>query len=218
MRLPVALDIVRERVKPARDLDPVYADCWWRLWRPRPEFRQAIEGLPRFIAGTATSKRVCFVWCEPHWRPSNSTNTFALSENFAMGVLSSTIHIDWSIARSSTMRTDPRYTPSSAFDTFPWPQTTNDQREQIGALSRELLAMRSTLCTEHAIGLTVLYNRLDDGAFDELRSLHRELDLSVIAAYGWEATLLADLRERNRRLYDLNRQITCGEVHYGGPG
>ena len=218
MRYPAALDIVRERVKPPRDLDPVYADCWWRLWRPRPELRVATTGLARFIAGTATGKRILFAWCAPAWRPSNATNVFALETDYAMGVLSSTIHIDWGIIRSSTMRTDPRYTPSSAFDTFPWPQATNDQREQISALARELFAVRFALCVEHAIGLTVLYNRLDDGAFDELRSLHRELDLAVIAAYGWEAAMFADMRERNRRLYELNRQIACGEVDYGGPG
>jgi len=117
------------------------------------------------------------------------------------------------------MRTDPRYTPSSAFETFPWPRATNDQREQIGAIIRQLLALRSALCADHAIGLTVLYNRMSDGAFDELRALHRELDLAVTAAYGWEAALLADTRERNRRLYELNRQITNGEYpDYTGPG
>lgn len=220
MEYPVALEILREQAQDAREQSTSYHrnPRWWQFLWPRPEFRQAIDGLSRFIAGTATSKRVYFVWCESHWRPSNSTNIFALSEDFAMGVLSSTIHIDWGIARSSTMRTDPRYTPSSAFDTFPWPQVTDDQREQISAFARELLAMRSALCAEHSIGLTVLYNRLDDGAFDELRSLHRGLDLAVIAAYGWEAAVLGDMRERNRRLYELNRQITCGEVDYGGPG
>lgn len=219
MAYPAALEILREQAQEAREQSTSYHrnPRWWQFLWPRPEFRQAVEGLPRFIAGTATSKRVYFVWCEPHWRPSNSTNIFALSEDFAMGMLSSTIHIDWGIARSSTMRTDPRYTPSSAFDTFPWPQTTNDQREQIGALARDLLAVRSALCTEHTIGLTMLYNRLDDGAFDELRSLHRELDFAVIAAYDWEAAMLADMRERNRRLYELNRQIACGEVAYSGP-
>jgi hypothetical protein len=30
--------------------------------------------------------------------------------------------------------------------------------------------------------------------------------------------VLGDMRERNRRLYELNRQITCGEVGYAGPG
>ena len=220
MEYPAALEILREQAQEAREQSTSYHrnPRWWQFLWPRPEFRQAIDGLPRFIAGTATSKRVYFVWCESHWRPSNSTNIFALSEDFAMGVLSSTIHIDWGIARSSTMRTDPRYTPSSAFDTFPWPRATNDQREQISAFARELLAMRSALCAEHSIGLTVLYNRLDDGAFDELRSLHRELDLAVIAAYGWETAMLGDMSERNRRLYELNRKIACGEVGYAGPG
>jgi hypothetical protein len=41
----------------------------------------------------------------------------------------------------------------------------------------------------------------------------------VIAAYGWEAAILADMGERNRRLYELNRQITAGEhPDYAGPG
>jgi hypothetical protein len=221
MKYPAALKILREQAQEAREQSTSYHrnPRWWQFLWPRPEFRQAVEGLPRFIAGTATSKRVYFVWCEPHWRPSNSTNIFALSEDFAMGVLSSAIHINWGTARSSTMRTDPRYTPSSAFDTFPWPQATSDQRKQIGALACDLLAARSSLCAEHAIGLTVLYNHLDDGAFDQLLSLHRKLDLAVIAAYGWQPALLADTIERNRRLYELNRQITTGEhSDYQGPG
>jgi len=218
MRFPVALNIVRERVKPARDLDPVYADCWWHLWRPRPELRAAATGLARFIAGTATGKRILFAWCGPTWRPSNATNVFAFDSDYAMGILTSRIHTDWAAKKSSTLEDRIRYTPSSAFDTFSWPQATSDQREQIGALARDLLAVRSALCAEYTIGLTVLYNRLDDGAFDELRSLHRELDFAVIATYGWEAAMLADMRERNRRLYELNRQIARGEVAYGGPG
>jgi hypothetical protein len=136
-----------------------------------------------------------------------------------MGILTSCIHTDWAAKKSSTLEDRIRYTPSSAFDTFPWPHATSDQREQIGALARELFAVRFALCVEHAIGLTVLYNRLDDGAFDELRSLHRELDFAVIAAYGWELTMLGDTRERNRRLYTLNREIVAGEhPDYEGPG
>lgn len=221
MAYPAALTILREQAQEAREQSTSYHrnPRWWQFLWPRPEFRQAVEGLPRFIAGTATSKRVYFVWCEPRWRPSNSTNIFALSEDFAMGMLSSTIHIDWGVARSSTMRTDPRYTPSSAFDTFPWPQATDNQRERISTLARELLALRSAYCTEHAIGLTALYNRLEEGAFEDLRSLHRDLDLAVIEAYGWKTDILDDARERNRRLYEFNRQIVAGEHSgYKGPG
>jgi hypothetical protein len=109
---------------------------------------------------------------------------------------------------------DIRYTPSSAFETFPWPQASDAQRQQIGDLAREVIALRSVLCSEHAIGLTMLYNRVDDGAFDALRSAHRDLDLAVIDAFGWEAAVLGDMRERNRRLYDLNAKIVAGAVSY----
>lgn len=221
MAYPAALEILREQAQEAREQSTSYHrnPRWWQFLWPRPEFRNAARDLGRFIAGTATAKRVFFVWCEPNWRPSNSTNMFALADDYSMGVLTSAVHCEWASKKSSTLEDRIRYTPSSAFDTFPWPQTTNDQREQIGALARELLAMRSALCAEHAIGLTVLYNRLDDGAFDQLRSLHRKLDLAVIAAYGWQPALLADTSERNRQLYELNRQITAGEYSdYRGPG
>jgi hypothetical protein len=129
-------------------------------------------------------------------------------------VLTSRIHTDWAAKKSSTLRQDIRYTPSSAFETFPWPQATAAQREEIARAARELLAKRSALCAEQGIGLTTLYNRLDDGAFAELRSLHRALDLAVLDAYGWEPALLGDMRERNRRLYELNARIVAGQLPY----
>jgi hypothetical protein len=214
MSFPRALQLVRERVKPARDLDKVYADNWWRLWRPRPEFRAAAAALPRFIAGTATGKRILFTWCEKHWRVSNAANTFALDTDYAMGVLTSRVHTDWAAKKSSTLRQDIRYTPSSAFETFPWPQSGADQRRRIGTLASELLALRSTLCHEHGLGLTALYNAVDDGAFAALRGAHESLDLSVIAAYGWSSALLEDTRARNGALLELNAAVLAGSVEY----
>jgi hypothetical protein len=209
MRFPAALAIIRQRVKPARDLDPVYADIWWRLWRPRPEFRRAIQPLARFIAGTATGKRVLFTWCDVSWLPSNATNAFALETDYAFGVLTSRVHTDWAAAKSSTLEDRIRYTPSSAFDTFPWPTPAEAQRDRIGLLARQLVDLRSTLCVEHEIGLTVLYNRVDEGAYASLRALHDELDRAVLAAYGWSSGLLGDVRQRNRMLYELNAALVA---------
>ncbi len=214
MEFPAALEIVRERVKPARDGDPVFAHSWWRLWRPRPELAAATSGLNRFIAGTATGKRILFTWCEPDWRPSNATNVFALNTDYAMGVLTSRVHTDWAAKKSSTLEDRIRYTPSSAFETFPWPQASGSHRARIGELSAELIALRGTLCAEHDIGLTLLYNRIADGAFDALRLLHHDLDLAVADAYGWAASVLDDTPERNRRLYDLNAKIVSGAISY----
>ena len=45
-------------------------------------------------------------------------------------------------------------------------------------------------------------------------SAHRDLDLAVIDAFGWEAAILGDVRERNRRLYELNARIAAGDARY----
>jgi restriction-modification enzyme MmeI-like protein len=216
MRYPAALDVVRTQAKPAREASTSYErnPHWWQFLWPRPEFRVASRDLDRFIAGTRVGKRILFTWCEKEWRPSDATNVFALDTDYAMGVLTSRIHTDWAAKKSSTLRRDPRYTPSSAFETFPWPQASPRERELIGKLAQDLIAMREALCVEADVGLTTLYNRLDEGAYDELRTLHRELDLAVIAAFGWEASVLEDVRERNLRLYDLNARTLSGDLPY----
>jgi len=76
--------------------------------------------------------------------------------------------------------------------------------------ARELVERRGLLCEEHQIGLGRLYNRLDDCAFEALRNLHIQLERAVLAAYGWPTSILADRRERNRRLYALNAAIRSG--------
>jgi hypothetical protein len=131
-----------------------------------------------------------------------------------MGVLTSRVHTDWAAAKSSTLGDTIRYTPSSAFETFPWPQASPEQRDAIEAACRAVFDARAGLCREHGIGLTTLYNRVDDGAFVDLRDQHQALDLAVIAAYDWSSALLTDVRGRNQALYELNRAILTGERAY----
>ena len=56
--------------------------------------------------------------------------------------------------------------------------------------------------------------QMDDGAWNDLRDLHRELDEAVAAAYGWPKSVAHDPDESNRRLLELNRAIAAGEVEY----
>ena len=219
MRYPAALEVVREQAKEAREGSNSYSrnPHWWQFLWPRPDFRRAATDLPRFIAGTATASRIFFCWCEPGWRPSNSTNVFAVSSDYAMGVLSSPIHTEWARARSSTLEDRIRYTPSSAFETFPWPAASEDQRSAIGELAASLIHERQTICREEEIGLTELYNRADDGAYAQLADAGQRLDHAVADAYGWTADVACDPREANLRLLALNGQILRDEVDYPGP-
>lgn len=213
---PAALDIVRSRVKPFRDKNrrEIRRRRWWLLGELVPAMRAALSPLDRYIGGTATGKRVMFAWAEKDWCPSNAMNVFALDDDYSMGVLLSRIHGEWAMPLSSTMRVDPRYTPSTAFLTFPWPQPDQKQREEIGEIANRVDAERLAACVERGIGLTALYNEIELGAYTAIKANLDELDKAVVGAYGWPVKVANDADEANRRLLELNGRIAAGDVAY----
>jgi len=218
-QFPAALQIVRERVKPERDVanrEP-NKTYWWQFERPRIGMQAALGGLTRFIAANAQGKRIHFTWQAASTCPSNLTNVFAFDDDYSMGALLTSMHQEWARAQSSTLEDRFRYTPTSAFETFPWPQPTDEQREGIADAGRQLLARRSAICLEREIGLTKLYNEVDDGAYRDLADLHRMLDEAAAEAYGWPKSAAHDSAESNRRLLELNLSIAAGQTPYDGP-
>jgi len=204
---PAALDLVRVRVKPERDKnrDKGFREFWWRFGRPRGEMRRAMAELDRYIAGTATGKRLLLGWQSSEVCPSNLVNVFAFDDDYSMGILLSRAHDAWAWAQSSTLETRLRYTPTSVFETFPWPRPTEAQRTAVASASKALYDRRSELCMEHDMGLTKLYNLMDEGAFQDLKTLHKQLDEAVAEAYGWPKSVAQDNAELVARLRELNR-------------
>jgi hypothetical protein len=129
-----------------------------------------------------------------------------------MGALSSAVHARWAWMLSSTLKADLNYTPTTAFETFAFPQPQDS--EPVALAAHAMLARRSEICLERQIGLTQLYNEVDDGAYRDLRELHVALDEAVAAAYGWPSSAAHDPAESNRRLLELNREIVAGNVPY----
>ncbi len=87
----------------------------------------------------------------------------------------------------------------------------------LGSWSR-CIGRRQAICAEREIGLTTLYNEVEDGAYDDLAALHRQLDEAVVRAYGWPATAAHDTDDCNRRLLELNGRIHRGELAYAPSG
>ena len=114
-------------------------------------------------------------------------------------------------ARSSTLEDRIRYTPTSAFETFPWP---SGDLTAVAKVALRLYARRSEICLEREIGLTKLYNEVDEGAYRDLKELHEALDEAVAAAYGWPSFAAHDPQQSNRLLLELNRAIAAGEIEY----
>jgi MmeI, DNA-methyltransferase domain/MmeI, N-terminal domain/MmeI, helicase spacer domain/MmeI, target recognition domain len=215
MKYPAALELVRERVKPERDVnrDKGFREHWWRFGRPRGEMREAIEHLSRYIAGNRIGKRFLFCWADASVCPSDLTIVFAFEDDYSMGILKSSIHSAWAHSESSTLEDRPRYTPTSCFETFPWPQPDDRVREEIGEIAMRLIERRQTICVEIQIGLTDLYNQVEEGAWSEIAELHRRLDEAVARAYGWKPTIAHDRLEIKARLAELHGRIAGGESY-----
>jgi hypothetical protein len=217
MRYPAALAIVRERVKPARDgnRDKGFRELWWRFGRPRIEMRRAIAGRERYIGSLAFGKRLLFSWQNPWTCPSGKIYVFAFDDDYSMGVLPSFLHGVWAVRRSATLEDRFAYTPSTAFETFPWPTPITDaQRARVAEASRKVVGRRQEICAENSFGLTSLYNAVDDGAYTDLKALHDELDEAVAATYGWPKAVAHDGDEIVHKLLVLNREIAAGERQY----
>jgi len=214
-RFPAALAIVRERVKPERDRNKRAGrrTRWWLFGEVARGMRAALAGLDRYLAVGATGKRTLFAWCEPAWCPSNAVYAVALDDDYAFGVLSSRPHQLWARHRGSTLETRARYTNTTVFETFPWPEPDEATRERIAAAATRVVEERARACGG-VRGLTDVYNLMEDGGLTALASAHRELDAAVAAAYGWPARIIEDPYEVVPRLMALNVDIATGRRTY----
>lgn len=216
-KYPAVLSIVKDSVKPVRDgnKDEVFRKVWWLFGRPRIEMRTALSGLDRYLSVGRHGKRMLVARVDPRTMASDATCVFAFDDDYSMGILMSRAHDAWAWAQSSTLKGDLRYTPTTVFATFPWPDPVDEAtRQKVATAASALYERRSELCLEHNIGLTKLYNQMDDGAFADLAALHKALDTAVVEAYGWPKTVAQDGPELVRRLTERNREIIEGERAY----
>ncbi len=117
---------VERNVKPQREQkrEKYLSENWWLHKRRSPAMRQAIAGLPRFIATPQVSKWRLFVWLHPTQIPENTCLVFARDDDTTFGILHSKFHELWSLRMCTWLGVgnDPRYTPTTCFETFPFPE------------------------------------------------------------------------------------------------
>ena len=110
----------------------------------------------------------------------------ASDDFWIFGILNSKIHFLWVKAQSSTLKSDIRYTNTTCFETFPFPQTpAPDLITTIRAIAQELHDYRSTQMERKQWGITKLYNEYFHEPTSQLFKLHAKLDRLVLQAYGF---------------------------------
>jgi type II restriction/modification system DNA methylase subunit YeeA len=190
-------EYANEHVRPAREKSRTTKDEWWLHERPRVDMRYALEGLPRFLCTPRVAKHRLFVWLQAGTLPDSATIAFARTDDYFFGVLHSGAHELWALRMGTFLGVgnDPRYTPTTCFETFPLPWPPGEEPsvdplvESIADAARALDHLRSKrLNPEGAseaelkkLTLTNLYN--DHPMW--LENAHERLDEAVFAAYGW---------------------------------
>ena len=118
-------EYVSAHVKPMRqkNKEKLSRKFWYRHWNPRPAMWNAIEGLTRYIATPRVSKHRLFVWCDLKVCPDSAVVAIARDDDTTFGILHSRFHEMWSLRLGSFLGkgNDPRYTPTTTFLTFPFP-------------------------------------------------------------------------------------------------
>jgi len=136
---------VDTHVRPAREKNKrkAYRDRWWIHVEPRPAMRAALHALERFPSTISLGKHRLFVWIQQPTLPDHQLFAFARGEDWFFGVLHSRIHEVWALRLGTQLETRPRYTSRTSFETFPFPEPTDDQTAAISAAARELDGLRS---------------------------------------------------------------------------
>ncbi|MEW5990818.1 MAG: DNA methyltransferase [Chloroflexota bacterium] len=204
-------EYVWRHVQPTRvhNARAAYADRWWLHVEPRSGMRKALDGLPRYLATPNLTKHRLFVWLAGHTLPDHQLIAFAKSDDFTFGVLQSRVHEVWALATGTRLETRPRYTPSTTFETFPFPGSNSEHRARVGEAARRLVGLRDGWLNPPGLTVGELEKRTLTNLYNQrplwLENAHRDLDLTVFAAYGWggpvsDGTILENLFELNQQL------------------
>jgi len=191
----VPFEYIRGRVKPVRDQTrrKSYRERWWLHAEPIPGMRAALANCQRYIATPATAKHRLFVWLRPPTLADHALVVIARDDDYTFGVLHSGVHELWALAQGTQLETRPRYTPTTTFETFPFPRPSDEQRAAIAEAARRLAVLRDGWLNPTGVDPDELKKRTLTNLYNErptwLQHAHAALDAAVFAAYGWPVDL-----------------------------
>ena len=189
-------EYIREHVKPMRAANSrkVYAERWWIHAEARPDMREALKGLSRYLVTPCIAKHRIFAWLSPDVLPDHQLIVFAREDDAFFGLLHSHIHEVWALGQGTQLREKEsgfRYTPTTCFETFPLPEPDEGKRGTVASAAKALDEARGNWLgdrSDKTRTLTNLYNKRPQW----LVNAHAALDAAVSAAYGWPAGLPDD--------------------------
>ena len=98
---------------------------------------------------------------------------------YDFGVLTSNVHMSWMRAICGRIKSDYRYSKDVVYNNFPWPESTEEQKDKIRQTAQAILDARALYPDS---SLADLYDPL--AMPPELKKAHQANDAAVMKAYG----------------------------------
>ncbi len=147
----------------------------------------------------------------PEVLSNQQTLVFAYDDDYTFGVLHSRVHELWARRMGTWMGVgnDLRYTPTTCFETFPFPEPDEEQRAEISAAAKRLDELRRNWLNPEGASEAELKKRTLTNLYNQrptwLANAHARLDAAVYAAYGWPADLPDEEVLKNLLALNLER-------------
>jgi type II restriction/modification system DNA methylase subunit YeeA len=118
-------EYIQRHVKPARDAvrNDLERSRWWIHARTAPDMRSAVRTLKKMIVTPRNGRHRLFVKVDTRVLPDGQVVVIAREDDMTLGILHSRFHELWSLRMCTWLGigNDPRYTPTTCFETFPFP-------------------------------------------------------------------------------------------------
>jgi type II restriction/modification system DNA methylase subunit YeeA len=207
-------EYLRMHVKPIRDQvrRKKYREVWWLFGEPGTSLRKALAPLSRYVATPAVAKHRLFVWMDRRVVPDHALTVFARDDDYFFGVLHSRAHELWALRMGTSLEDRPRYTPTTCFETFPFPEPMEEQRAEISAAAKRLDELRCNWLNPEGASEAELKKRTLTNLYNArptwLANVHTRLDAAVYAAYGWSPDITDEEILKNLLALNLEQSKT----------
>ena len=103
---------------------------------------------------------------------------------YDFGILTSILHMAWMRVVCGRIKSDYRYSADIVYNNFPWPESTEEQKQKISDFAQRVLDARAS---HPDWSLADLYH--PDFMPQDLRRAHKELDKAVLKLYGLKSDI-----------------------------
>jgi hypothetical protein len=143
-----------------------------------------------------------FVYVGSETLADSAVVAMAREDDYFLGVLHSKVHELWALRQGTQLEDRPRYTPTTCFETFPFPwppgkEPVDDPRVQaIAAAAKDLVDKRDRWLNPEGSSEAELKKRTLTNLYNQrptwLDLAHKRLDEAALDAYAWPHDLTDD--------------------------